>query len=91
MLETIKKYLTIRERENQFGEVFTPLELIYDMLSKLPPKVWKNPNFKWFDPSTGIGNFSIVVYYKLMESLKNVSIIKIKKHVQNIIEKMLYI
>ena len=43
------------------------------------------------DPSTGIGNFSIVVYYKLMESLKNVSGYKNKDiRSKHIIEKMLY-
>ena len=40
------------------------------MLSKLPPKVWRDPTLKWLDPANGIGNFPIVVYYKLMDSLK---------------------
>lgn len=92
ILDTIKKYLNVREEEkNQFGEVFTPIELICEMLSKLPPKVWKDPTLKWLDPANGIGNFPIVVYYKLMESLKDVSGYKNKeKRSKHIIENMLY-
>ena len=42
------------------------------MLDKLPKDVWTNPNLKWLDPANGIGNFPIVVYYKLMEGLKGI-------------------
>jgi len=27
------------------------------MLDKLPKNVWKNKNYKWFDPANGMGNF----------------------------------
>jgi hypothetical protein len=91
VLDTIKKYLNVREEEkNLFGEVFTPIELICEMLSKLPPKVWKNPDLKWLDPANGIGNFPIVVYYKLMESLKGYKPPKGKTLSTYIIEDMLY-
>ncbi len=66
--------------KNLFGEVFTPLRLINSMLDTLEPSIWKNPNYKWFDPACGIGNFPIVIYYRLRKHFSS-------KH---IIEKMLY-
>ena len=44
---------------HKFGEVFTPLELVDEMLHSLPPHVWKNKHMKWLDPASGIGNFPI--------------------------------
>ena len=75
ILEIVRKYLTVKDKEKKlFGEVFTPVELVCEMLDKLPKNVWKDPNLKWLDPANGIGNFPIVVYYKLMEGLKGVNI-----------------
>ncbi len=90
VLEIIRKHLTPKEEEkNLFGEVFTPLELVCEMLSKLPSKVWTDKDLKWFDPANGIGNFPIVAYYKLMVTLKGV-IGNPKKRSKHIIEQMLY-
>jgi superfamily II DNA or RNA helicase len=72
VLEIIRKRLTVREEEkNLYGEVFTPIELICEMFSHIDKKVWENPDLKWLDPANGIGNFPVVAYYKLMESLKD--------------------
>jgi len=94
VLELIRKRLTIRkEQKDLFGEVFTPIEIICEMLDKIPDEVWKNPNLKWLDPANGIGNFPVVVYYKLMESLKDVydpSNFNGKSLSKYIIEDMLY-
>ena len=88
VLETIRRYLTPKKEEQDlFGEVFTPLELVCEMLSKLPHDVWKNPDYTWFDPANGIGNFPVVAYYKLMKTLSSVPEKKRSKH---IIENMLY-
>jgi hypothetical protein len=74
VLETIRKYLSVRDEEKKlFGEVFTPVELVCEMLEKLPSEVWKDPKLKWLDPANGIGNYPVVAYYKLMESLNNSS------------------
>ncbi len=73
----------VEKKEN--GEVFTPMILVNEMLDKLPNGVWKNKNLKWFDPATGMGNFPIAVYLRLMEGLKDEKIRK--KH---ILENMLY-
>jgi len=53
------------------GEVFTPLWLILEMFDHLPEKVWKNPNLKWLDAGSGIGNFSMILFYKLDNGLKS--------------------
>lgn len=72
VLDIIRKRLTVREEEkNLYGEVFTPIELICEMFSHIPDNVWKNPKLKWLDPANGIGNFPVVAYYKLMDSLKD--------------------
>ena len=90
VLDTIRKYLTPKENEkNLFGEVFTPLELVCEMLSKLPASVWKNKHLTWLDPANGIGNFPVVIYYKLMEGLKN-EITNPKKRSKWIIEEMIF-
>ena len=71
ILTIVRKHLVIKEKEKKkYGEVFTPVELIYEMLDKLPEDIWTNPNLKWLDPANGIGNFPIVVYYKLMKGLE---------------------
>jgi hypothetical protein len=69
----IEKYLPIRKNEkDKFGEVFTPLSLINELLYNIPLTVWKNPEAKWLDPANGIGNFFMMVYQKLMEELPDI-------------------
>jgi len=101
-LENIQKYILDNEKsqnknKKQNGEVFTPYEIIIKMLDALESRyfeeykknIYSNKNLKWFDNSSGIGNFMIVIFYKLYLGLKNV--IKNdnlrKKH---ILEKMLF-
>lgn len=88
--EKIEQYLSVREEEkNKHGEVFTPMHMIEEMLDKLPNKVWSNPNLKWLDPASGIGNFFMVVYLKLMKGLEKWET-NIKKRSKWIIKNMLY-
>ena len=93
----IEKYLPVRKKEkDKFGEVFTPLLLINELLYNIPLTVWKNPEAKWLDPANGIGNFFMMVYQKLMEELpdiynKNGIYYATKKEKGNhIIQNMLY-
>jgi type I restriction-modification system DNA methylase subunit len=83
----IKNLIPKDFEKDMYGEVFTPVDFICKMLDELPPSVWKNPSLKWFDPASGIGNFPIVIYYKLMKSLP---IINREKRSIHIIEKMLF-
>lgn len=77
----------VEKKEN--GEVFTPMILVNEMLDKLPLYVWKDKNLKWFDPATGMGNFTIAVYLRLMEGLKD-EIKDTKSRKKYILENMLY-
>jgi hypothetical protein len=90
LLELITDCLKPKDIEKkQYGEVFTPIKLVEEMLSKLPEEVWKDKNLKWFDPASGMGNFPIVIYLKLMETLKQ-EIPEEKERKQHILENMLY-
>ena len=99
LLELINECLKPKVIEKKkFGEVFTPMSFINnDMLGDLEAyyketynkNIFEDETLKWGDTTTGMGNFAIAIYYKLMDGLKN----KIqdeeyrKKH---ILEKMLF-
>jgi len=74
---------------NDYAEIFTPPDLINLMLNDLPSYVWEKSSYVWLDLAAGIGNFSIFVYYKLLEGLKGV-IPNAKKRKRHIIENMLF-
>jgi hypothetical protein len=90
LLELINDCLRPKEVEKkENGEVFTPMILVNEMLDKLPKKIWKNKNLKWLDPASGMGNFPIAVYLRLMEGLKD-EIKNEKERKKHILESMLY-
>ncbi len=90
LLELINDCLKPKDVEKkQFGEVFTPMTLVNEMLDKLPKEVWTKKDLTWFDPAAGMGNFPIAVYLRLMESLKEIFPEK-EERKRHIIEKMLY-
>ena len=72
------------------GEVFTPLELVSEMLSHLPEDVWKHPEYKWLDPAGGLGQFPVIAYAKLDEGLKEAIPDDLERR-KHIVENMLYI
>jgi len=84
-------------RRKQKGEVFTPYEIIVKMLDELSvcykkrykKNIFENKELKWFDNSSGIGNFMMVVYYKLNNGLRHI-IKSHKKRQKHILENMLY-
>jgi hypothetical protein len=90
--DKIEEYLPVRQVEkDKYGEVFTPMSLIEEMIDKLPKSVWKNPDLKWLDPANGIGNFPMVIFMRLNEGLKDVDGFKDeKKRKEHIIKNMLY-
>jgi type I restriction-modification system DNA methylase subunit len=90
ILAIINKRLTPRQKQKKdLGEVFTPIELIEDMLSHLPKSDWSNPDLKWLDPANGIGNFPVVIFYKLDEGLKEWEPNENKRR-KHIIENMIF-
>lgn len=96
MYEYIESHLPPKELESKlYGEVFTPLKLVEDMLNAVQKygdkNIWKNPNLKILDPAVGIGNFPIVAYNKLMEGLKDVRGFEDEEtRRKHILENMLY-
>lgn len=86
-----------REEKNKMGEVFTPISFVEKMLSQLEKyytktykkNIYEQPDLTWFDPAAGMGNYPIVVYYKLMEGLKSqFKDPKLRK--KHILENMIY-
>jgi site-specific DNA-methyltransferase (adenine-specific) len=99
LLELINDCLKPKAIEKKtFGEVFTPIDFINNKMLKditeywLKNKnenIWANEKLTWYDPATGIGNYPITIYYKLMEGLKSKipNEVERKKH---ILENQLY-
>jgi len=48
------------------GEVFTPSELVCEMLDKIPTNVWENPESRFLDPCMGKGTFLIEIVTRLI-------------------------
>ena len=90
LLELIAECLKPKLIEKkEFGEVFTSMVLVNEMLDKLPVAVWKNSSLKWLDPCCGMGNFPIAVYLRLMEGLED-EIKDVRARKKHILENMLY-
>ncbi len=49
------------------GEVFTPSELVREMLDKIPSNVWENPESKFLDPCMGKGTFIVEIVKRLID------------------------
>jgi type I restriction-modification system DNA methylase subunit len=60
-----------KERSNKFGEVFTPPELVIEMLEQLPTETWDDGK-TFLDPASGDGNFIVAVLI-VKQSLKHVN------------------
>lgn len=80
LLEYIEKNLPIKKHEKvTFGEVFTPMKIVFELLDKLDENyikdhdksIFEEIEFKWFDPTVGMGNFMVGVYLRLMDGLKD--------------------
>ena len=99
LLELINECLKPKVIEKKkFGEVFTPMRFINeDMLGDLEEyyketynkNIFEDETLKWGDTTTGMGNFAIAIYYKLMDGLKN-KIPDDKDRKKHILEKMLF-
>jgi len=99
LLQLITDCLKPRDIEKRkYGEVFTPMSFINDkMLLDLDQywiqhkgnSIWEEKNFKWLDPSAGMGNYPVAIFYKLMEGLKY-DILDEEERRRWILEKMIY-
>lgn len=98
LMELINDCLKPKDVEKKkFGEVFTPMKLVNEMLDKLDEyyikendkSIFEEKEFKWFDPANGMGNFPIAIYMRLMKGLKGI-IKKRSERKRHILENMLY-
>tara|TARA_Y100001970_G_C14259543_1_gene878680 strand:- start:16253 stop:17581 length:1329 start_codon:yes stop_codon:yes gene_type:complete len=75
--------------KTQYGEIHTPFYFINEMLDCFSDEIFKNSETKWLDIGAGRGNFSIVLYQKLYNSLVEV-IPDNEKRKKHIIKKMIF-
>lgn len=61
--------LSKEKKKKQFGEVFTPVKLVNEILDELPDEIWRDPDKTWLDNSCGEGAFLIEVKRRLMTGL----------------------
>jgi len=54
-----------RERVRDHGEVFTPEQIVNDMIALIPDEAWANPRAPIIEPTCGNGNFIMGVLAKL--------------------------
>ena len=47
------------DRIKETGEVFTPMELVFEMISEIPEETMKDPESTFLDNSCGSGNFLV--------------------------------
>jgi type I restriction-modification system DNA methylase subunit len=84
VLAYINTHLAPKDTErHKFGEVFTPMSLVHEMLDTLPEEVWTNKNLTWLDPANGMGNFPIAAFLRLFMGLeqKMASLLELQKKV----------
>lgn len=70
------------KRINETGEVFTPMELCYQMVDEIPDEIMSNPESTFLDNSAGSGNFPAA----LLDRLVN----KYGHDRQHVLDNMLY-
>lgn len=78
-----------KNKSDKHGEVFTPNELIYEMISKLPRDVWEDKTKTFFDPCAGKGNFPIYLIKKLFVHLQE-HIEDEEERLRHIVENQIY-
>ena len=87
---TYKQDLTVSKQDkSMYGEILTPFSLIEDMFSMLPISAFKQKNKCWLDTGAGSGFFSMVLYHKLYEGLRDQIPTHNARH-KHIIENMIY-
>ena len=93
ILSYIDKHLSpTKALADKFGEVFTPMSFVNKMLDSLEsvePNIFKDKTKKWLDPASGMGNYPVAIFYRLMDKLEGVTNDK-QKRADYIIKNMIY-
>jgi len=71
--ETHLQVKTDKEKSDEFGEVFTPLWLVDDMLARVSDDDWKNQNKITLDMCSGYGQFTVRMLRKKQDVLSKVN------------------
>jgi len=99
-LENIKLVIN-NKRKDVYGEVFTHIDLIAEMLITIDKKIWYDVDTNFYDPTCGNGYFLFFVYdilmgngkkykgYEKIDGLKNIIPNEIDRE-KHIIENMIY-
>jgi len=58
-------------KSGNLNDVPTPIGCIEEILSRLPPSVWANPNLTVLDPCCGNGNWHLVVWHLITQHCRN--------------------
>ena len=73
----------------KYGIIYTPENLVNNILDLIPSNEFNNPNNKWLDIGAGEGAFSINLYNRLDKGLMNI-IINENERNNHIVENMIY-
>lgn len=65
---TKKSEIKSKKRVKSLGEVFTPRELVDEMLEKVSPVIWQDKDQTFIDPACGNGNFLVRILSKRLDS-----------------------
>lgn len=78
-----------KSKSDKHGEVFTPFELIDEMLDQLPQEYFSDPTKTFFDPCAGKGNFPVKIIERLMVGLQEQFPNKLERY-RHIIENQIF-
>ena len=70
-------------------EVFTPPDIVNNMLDLLPSEIWENPNLKFLDPACKTGVFLREITKRLIDGLSN-KIPDLQERVDHIVHNMVF-
>ena len=87
--EFTQSFEVSNEDKLEYGEIYSPFSLIEDMLDLFDKQVFLDKNAKWLDPGAGTGYFSMCLFSRLDEGLKEVIIDKGERF-NHIINNMIY-
>ena len=87
--EFTQSFEVSNEDKLEYGEIYSPFSLIKDMLGMFDKEVFCDKNAKWLDPGAGTGYFSMCLFSRLDEGLKEFIIDK-EERFNHIIKNMIY-
>jgi tRNA1(Val) A37 N6-methylase TrmN6 len=78
-----------KEDINNYGIIYSPNNLVNNILDLIPKEYFKNPHLRWLDIGAGCGAFSLNLYDRLLNNLIN-NFSNIQETKNHIIKNMLF-